>query len=375
MIKNNNMKKFSLAIFIFVLAFFGNFINFTKIEASGLITLTAKDITQTSVTLVAEGALDQSSYSFYIYDKAVYSARATTPLIGVVDAVASKSISLGSTSYSISVPFVGLQAGHSYVGLLDYNLGMNEASPTVEIQTLTDFTQGLEQLSVDSVTSTSVSLSAVGLSDDANMYYVYLVNDTNKTPNTVYKGDPKPIVEINNGTAKISFTGLVKYNNYVAYIVKNYEDQTFLGRVYFVATTPTTATSTGTINTTTTSTATTGGIVPTCNTGEINTATGQYKNPCDFSYFMKLINSLIKFLLFDIATPFIALIIMYTAYLFLTAGGSAGQTEKAKHILFNVVIGYIVALAAWLIVNTIVTSILPKNTDINTFLDKSSSTK
>ena len=61
---------------------------------------------------------------------------------------------------------------------------------------------------------------------------------------------------------------------------------------------------------------------------------------------------------------------MYTGYLYLTAGGSAGQTEKAKHILFNVVVGYIIALAAWLIINTIVTSLLPKDTTINTFLQK-----
>jgi len=110
-------------------------------------------------------------------------------------------------------------------------------------------------------------------------------------------------------------------------------------------------------------------LVPTCNTGAIDTLTGQYSNPCDFKYFMDLINGLIKFMLFVIATPFVALIIMYTGYLFLTAGGSAGQTEKAKKILFNVVIGYVIALAAWLIINTIVSS-LKVDTSINTFLEK-----
>jgi hypothetical protein len=99
------------------------------------------------------------------------------------------------------------------------------------------------------------------------------------------------------------------------------------------------------------------GIVPRCNYGEIDAQTGQYKVPCNFTFFMKLVNNVIKFLLFVIATPLIALIIMYTAYLYLTAGGNSGQVEKVKHILFNAVIGYIIALAAWLIIKTILTSL------------------
>jgi hypothetical protein len=110
------------------------------------------------------------------------------------------------------------------------------------------------------------------------------------------------------------------------------------------------------------------GLVPTCNTGEIDMLTGQYSNPCNFSYFMDLINGLIKFMLFVIATPFVAIIIMYTGYLFLTAGGSAGQTEKAKKILFNVVIGYIIALAAWLVINTIMGA-LKVDPAANTFME------
>lgn len=109
------------------------------------------------------------------------------------------------------------------------------------------------------------------------------------------------------------------------------------------------------------------GIVPRCNVGPIDQATGNYINACDFNYFMRLINNIIKFLLFVIATPLVALIIVYVAYLFLTAGGSAGQTEKAKHILFNVVIGYVIALSAWLIINTIM-STLKVDPEINMFM-------
>jgi len=111
-------------------------------------------------------------------------------------------------------------------------------------------------------------------------------------------------------------------------------------------------------------------IVPRCNVGgvtEIDPKTGQYKVPCDFTFFMKLINNVIKFLLFVIATPFVALIIIYIAYLFLTSGGKSGQVEKAKHILMNVVVGYVIALAAWLIISTIITS-MKVDSDINTFM-------
>ncbi len=107
------------------------------------------------------------------------------------------------------------------------------------------------------------------------------------------------------------------------------------------------------------------GLVPNCNRGPL--VDGNFKNPCDFNYFMALINRLISFVLFDIATPFLAIIIIYVAYLFLTSGGS-NQTEKAKHILWNVVIGYVIALAAWLVINTILAA-LGLDSSIETFMD------
>jgi hypothetical protein len=41
----------------------------------------------------------------------------------------------------------------------------------------------------------------------------------------------------------------------------------------------------------------------------------------------------------------------------LTSGGNSEKATKVKHILGNVVIGYVVALAAWLIINTILSSL------------------
>jgi hypothetical protein len=116
-------------------------------------------------------------------------------------------------------------------------------------------------------------------------------------------------------------------------------------------------------------------IVPDC--GQVVTTTdpvtgkdvSTMATPCNFEFFMQLINNIIKFLLVVMAVPIVALIIMYTGYLYITAGGNASQTEKAKGIMFKVVIGFVIALAAWLIINTIITSFNLDPT-INTFLVK-----
>lgn len=119
---------------------------------------------------------------------------------------------------------------------------------------------------------------------------------------------------------------------------------------------PTTATPTKLINK----------IVPDCNVGPIekiiDPVTGKaigakYAKPCDFKYVMELINNFITFLLFTIATPFIALILVYAGWLYLSSSASPKNIDTAKTIFKNALIGYVLALAAWLIVHTIMTSL------------------
>ncbi len=103
-------------------------------------------------------------------------------------------------------------------------------------------------------------------------------------------------------------------------------------------------------------------IVPSCNTGPLvfkldpkgnQTTEKTFANPCDFTYVMLLINNIIEFLLFYLATPLAGLALCYAGWLMLFSGGSSEKLTKAKAIIKNVVIGYIIALAAWLIVSTI----------------------
>jgi Type IV secretion system pilin len=112
-------------------------------------------------------------------------------------------------------------------------------------------------------------------------------------------------------------------------------------------------------------------IVPKCNTGALvlkkdaqgkeltdpisGQKTGErgFEHECDFSYVILLIKNLIDFLLFYFATPLAALALAFAGWKMLSAGGSEEAITSAKSIIQNVIVGYIIALSAWLIVKTI----------------------
>lgn len=77
------------------------------------------------------------------------------------------------------------------------------------------------------------------------------------------------------------------------------------------------------------------------------------EQPCDFNAFMALINTVIKFILFGMVIPIAAIMFAYAGFQMITAGGSPGAVTKAKNIFFNVVLGLIIAVAAFLVIRTI----------------------
>lgn len=95
------------------------------------------------------------------------------------------------------------------------------------------------------------------------------------------------------------------------------------------------------------------GLVPDCNI----IVNGVMTKPCNFDTLMTLINNVINFLLITLATPLFALILIYVGWLYLSSGGSSENVTKAKKILKNAFIGYVIALAAWLIVKVILTTL------------------
>jgi len=98
------------------------------------------------------------------------------------------------------------------------------------------------------------------------------------------------------------------------------------------------------------------GLVPVCNT-KIDVQSGGFSDACDFDYFMALINNLIDYIVKYLATPIFAILFVYAGVLYITSGGNSKSTDKAKKILINSLIGYLIILASWLIINTILTSL------------------
>jgi hypothetical protein len=89
---------------------------------------------------------------------------------------------------------------------------------------------------------------------------------------------------------------------------------------------------------------------------------------CDFNSAMQLINNSIDFLLKDLAAPIAVIALCYAGILLIFSGGSSEKRTKAKHIFFNVIIGFIIALVAWLVVHAILAAIGFKDTDPNMYL-------
>lgn len=79
---------------------------------------------------------------------------------------------------------------------------------------------------------------------------------------------------------------------------------------------------------------------------------------CTFDDFIVLAQNVINFLIFKIAAPLAAIMFAYAGYLYLTNRGNEAQVKQAHDVFTYVLIGLIVALAAWLTVNFIVTFFL-----------------
>ena len=74
---------------------------------------------------------------------------------------------------------------------------------------------------------------------------------------------------------------------------------------------------------------------------------------CDFNDLMTLINKVIHFVLYDMAIPIAAIMFAYAGFLLVTAGGETGAVTKARSIFTNTVLGLIFAVAAFVIIRTI----------------------
>src|SRR3989344_4581969 len=97
------------------------------------------------------------------------------------------------------------------------------------------------------------------------------------------------------------------------------------------------------------------GLVPECDSVSVP---GQCT--WGFSEFMKLIDNVIKFILFKMAIPIAAIMFVYAGFELVTSGGSTEKRGTAKKVFTNAVYGLVLAAGAWLIVKTLL-SILGYN--------------
>jgi len=95
----------------------------------------------------------------------------------------------------------------------------------------------------------------------------------------------------------------------------------------------------------------TGGGQPLVVCGETDPTT------CDFQKLYILINNIWTFLLREILFPLAILSIMFAGFKYVMARGNPGEIQKAHDVFYYVVVGIVIAFAAWLIVKAILSGI------------------
>ncbi|HEV7449706.1 MAG TPA: pilin [Candidatus Paceibacterota bacterium] len=100
-------------------------------------------------------------------------------------------------------------------------------------------------------------------------------------------------------------------------------------------------------------------IVPCGGSSTVGTAAGQSLS-CDLCSFGELIQNLINFLL-GISVPLSAGLFAWAGILYFSSRGVPAQIERAHKIFKSVVIGFVLAVAAWTIVQVAVTTLFNKS--------------
>ncbi len=105
------------------------------------------------------------------------------------------------------------------------------------------------------------------------------------------------------------------------------------------------------------------------NGGLVNCGTTSQTQKCNFDYLIKMINKMILFLIWIIAPCIMAGAIAYGGYEYLTSAGGEGK-EKGKKFMLNAFYGWLIAMAAWIIVKFLMQALgynQGKVTDFPTF--------
>ena len=84
---------------------------------------------------------------------------------------------------------------------------------------------------------------------------------------------------------------------------------------------------------------------------------GEKGNPCNACHAMGMVNNLISYL-FTIITFLAVMVIMYAGVKLVTSQGNASEWEEAKGMMTNMIVGFVIVLSAWLVVDTLMKMLL-----------------
>lgn len=82
---------------------------------------------------------------------------------------------------------------------------------------------------------------------------------------------------------------------------------------------------------------------------------GTSKPSCQFCDLLTLIERIINFALYNIAIPLSVIFIVYGGFVIMTAGSSPERVKTGRSVIKAAVIGLLIALFAWMIVDTVLT--------------------
>jgi len=86
------------------------------------------------------------------------------------------------------------------------------------------------------------------------------------------------------------------------------------------------------------------GIVPCGGAGE---------NPCNICYLFRGTSNVVNFIVYDFAMPVAVAVLIYGGIMMLTAGASEGNVKKGRDAITKAVVGMVIVLSAWIIVDTV----------------------
>ncbi len=321
-------------------------VNNSLLVANVVTSLGIKNIKQNEVTVVGKVALVSNTIEFLI-DKTGNGSfdSNTTPQI--------------QSDKTFSFTITGLKAGATY-----HLVPVKPNNTKVRLWNVESFATLPVYVSpyVSILKDTSATISAQ-ISDGSENPTVYYGKDSKSmtTPATLQA------VSGEAGLYSAPISGLTANTPYY-YQIKSGDGKsvytnayTFLTPPTVAGTTPTVPTITDTTGGTSASTATSGykgGALVTCGikgplTNGKNDSTDTGSNgvqSCSFQEFMKLINRLISFLL-DLVAPIIMVgVMLWAGVLILTSGGNAESIAKGKSMMIKAVMGLVIAMGGWLIV-------------------------